>query len=156
MSIETYMKCSNRHEVMGMNVHSNIQFSNRDEIGHTITNNVPNYPIFKKIFLNCHDAYWRRFVQKRIKFFSMSCSLPAVNLFKWKTELMLMWDLPDFVEDEAFIVVQCMKCDTICTLVDYFGVEKVIPGMAVFSSEVKECSHCMQDTTFKFLTSSQE
>ena len=119
MSTETYMKCSNRCEALGMNAHLNIQCSNGDEIGHIIINNVPNYPIFKKSFLNCHNAYWRKFVQKKIKMLSISFSLPAVNLFRWKTELMFMQDLLDFIEDEAFIIVQCLsvtQCVVLITL----------------------------------------
>ena len=64
-----------------------------------------------------------------------------------------MWNLQDFIDDEPLVVVQFLNCEQMRS-VEYFGFEKVIPGLPIFSSNVKQCSHCMQDSAFKFLTSS--
>ena len=47
---------------------------------------------------------------------------------------------------DMFIVVQCLNCNTMASL------GCVIPGMAVYSSETRLCSNCMDTDTFKYLT----
>ena len=78
--------------------------------------------------------------------------LPCTKLIQWKAEQMLMNGKKDFEEDETYVFVQCGKCDSMCCM-DKFGILMAVPGVPVFSTELCNCSFCMDEESFNYLTS---
>ena len=65
---------------------------------------------------------------------------------------MLMNGKKDFEEDETCVFVQCGNCNSMCC-VDKFGILMAVPGVPVFSTELRRCSFCMDQESFNYLTS---
>ena len=63
-----------------------------------------------------------------------------------------MKDQKDFQPDETFIVMECLKCGGMAS-VSMNGFKGIIPGLAIYSSELRQCSQCMDRDSFTWLTS---
>ena len=78
--------------------------------------------------------------------------MPIVKFFSWKLEIKFMNEQKEFQDGNIFVVVECIECGEMA-LVSNFGFNGIIPGLAVYSNEVRQCSKCMNDNTFKYMTS---
>ena len=86
------------------------------------------------------------------KTFKFSIRLLIVQFFSWRFELKLMKEQKDFQPDETYLVMECLKCSGMAS-VSTNGFKGIIPDVPVYSSEVRQCSQCMDRHNFNWLTS---
>ena len=77
-----------------------------------------------------------------------------MKFFSWQFELQLMMDESQFSNCDVFVVVECLNCGAMASI-ETFGINGVILGMPVYSSECRKCSSCMDTDTMKYMTSKQ-
>ena len=63
-----------------------------------------------------------------------------------------MKEQKDFQPDETFIVMECLKCGGMAP-VSTNRFKGIIPGFAIYSSKVRQCSQCMDRDNFNWITS---
>ena len=78
--------------------------------------------------------------------------MPVVKFFSWKLEKKLIHEEKEFSDGEVVVVLQCLKCGEMVSVTN-FGFNCIIPGLAMYSSEVNMCSNCMDNETFNYMTS---
>ena len=100
-----------------------------------------NYCFLTLLGCETHDTH----------FFPICFRLLCTKLIQWKTEKILMNGKKDFEDDETYIFVQCGNCDSMCS-VDKFGIVMAVPGVPVFSTEMRNCSFCMDEKSLAYLT----
>ena len=64
----------------------------------------------------------------------------------------MMKEQKDFQPDEAFIVMECLKCGGMAS-VSINRFKGIIPGLPIYSSELTQCSQCMDTDNFNWITS---
>ena len=83
-----------------------------------------------------------------LKFFWFYIRTPVIKLYSWKLEINLLQDHVNFLDNNVFIIVECLECNTKYS----FGFEGVIPGIPVNSMQTKQCSNCINADTLNYLT----